>query len=134
MAKKKRKKKDTASESKLEFLIQKGKEFSEDLIKKATQWELSFKSKLESTSFSFVFQHPIVCNKKKLFIIDFYFPKQKLAIELDGAGHYTPDGIKSDKRRTGCLKREGITVLRIMNREVDNLTPKHIHDLVSLYD
>ena len=41
----KKKKRETTSEVKIDFLIQKGKEYAKDLVKKATQWELDFKSK-----------------------------------------------------------------------------------------
>lgn len=127
------KKKNTTTESKISFLIEKGKEFSLDLIKRATPWEKEFMKKLENTEIPFIFQYPVICAKHKLFIIDFYIPKYKLAIELDGQAHYTPSGIKYDKRRTGCLKREGIRVTRIMNKLVKEITPTHIKDLILSY-
>lgn len=130
----KRKKRKCSSDLRVEFLIEKGKEFSADLIKKATKWEIDFKKKLECTKIPFIFQFPIVCNKRNLFILDFYIPKYKLAIELDGAGHYTPEGMKSDKRRTACLKREGIRVARIMNMQVVEFTSEHIKELISFYE
>lgn len=124
----KRKKKPT--NDKIDFLTEKGKEFAKDLRKRATEWELEFLKKLEQIKVAFVFQYPVICNKKNLFILDFYLPKQKLAIELDGAHHYTPSGQKYDKRRTSCLKKEGIQVIRFMNRQVKDITPKHIEDLL----
>lgn len=126
-------KKKIIIDDKLDFLIQKGKEFSEDLKKKATKYELEFIKKLQPLSIVYIFQYPIICNKKNLFILDFYLPKYKLCIELDGSQHYTPPGQKADKRRTSLLKKEGIQVIRFMNRQVETITSKHIEDLLKSY-
>ncbi len=131
MGKKKRK---CNSDERVDFLTGKGKEFAKDLRKKATQWELDFLQKLEKVKIPFVFQYPVICNKKNLFILDFYLPKHKLAIELDGSQHYTPEGQKNDKRRTACLKKEGIQVIRFMNRQVAEVTVLHLTELLKLYE
>ena len=52
-------------------------------------------------------QHPI-----GPYILDFYCPGAKVAVEVDGAVHGTPDQIAHDERRTAWLNREGIAVLR----------------------
>ncbi len=52
------------------------------------------------------------------YILDFYCPSEKLAIELDGAGHYTEEGIKKDEIRTQFLNEVGIKVLRFENKLV----------------
>jgi very-short-patch-repair endonuclease len=52
------------------------------------------------------------------FILDFYCPSEKLAIELDGHYHYTPEGIEKDKKRDKYLEDIGIKVLRIENKLV----------------
>ncbi len=50
------------------------------------------------------------------YILDFYCPEIKLCIELDGAGHYTPDGIEYDRQRSAYLFREhSIRTLRFEN-------------------
>ena len=54
------------------------------------------------------------------FILDFYCAKAKLAIELDGSGHYEPVQIEKDTERTAKLKHYGIDVLRISNLDIDN--------------
>lgn len=129
---KKRKKKECHSE-RVAFLEMKGKEFAADLTKKATKWELAFKKKLEAINIGFIFQHPVICNKRNLFILDFYLPQINLAIELDGQGHYTPSGLKYDRRRTSCLKKEGISVLRFQNYFVEEITIAHLKELLDLY-
>ena len=50
------------------------------------------------------------------FILDFYCPEAKLAIELDGQPHYTIDGIISDDIKTEYLEETGIKVVRFENR------------------
>lgn len=56
------------------------------------------------------------------YIIDFYCPSEKLAIELDGDSHFTDDAIEYDRERTTYLNSLNIKVLRFLNTEVyDNL-------------
>lgn len=52
-------------------------------------------------------------------IMDFYCPSEKLAIELDGAPHFTEEGKISDQERDQILKSYGIQVLRFTNREIE---------------
>lgn len=56
-------------------------------------------------------QHPI-----GNYILDFYCPKAKLCIELDGKEHYTYQGAKEDEKRTQFLNKRGIRVIRFENR------------------
>lgn len=73
--------------------------------------------------YDFLRQHPLHWYKQKVFgnyILDFYCPKAKLAIEVDGSQHYTADGLKYDEHRTYFLKENGICVLRFMNSDIDN--------------
>ena len=50
------------------------------------------------------------------YILDFYCPKAKLCVELDGASHFTPYGLEADAARTEYLNQLGIRVLRFENR------------------
>ena len=52
------------------------------------------------------------------YIVDFYCPAEKLAIELDGEGHFTSERFLKDKERNAYLNEQGITVLRFENEEV----------------
>jgi very-short-patch-repair endonuclease len=52
------------------------------------------------------------------YVLDFYAPRWKLAVEVDGASHFTEDGQEYDRARTALLQRFGIEVLRFSNREV----------------
>ena len=53
------------------------------------------------------------------YILDFYCPRLRLCIELDGEQHYTVEGVDHDDNRTEWLWREkGIRVVRIENKDV----------------
>ena len=53
------------------------------------------------------------------YILDFYCPKVRLAVELDGSQHYEEGQKQYDEKRTEKLKKLGIFVLRFTNKEVD---------------
>ena len=49
------------------------------------------------------------------YIVDFYCPKVKVRIELDGMHHFTEEGLESDKNRDQFLDQQGIQIIRIEN-------------------
>ena len=56
------------------------------------------------------------------YILDFYCPSEKLAVELDGDSHFTDEAIEYDLQRTAYLNTLNIKVLRFLNTDVyDNL-------------
>jgi very-short-patch-repair endonuclease len=62
------------------------------------------------------------------YILDFYCPKFKLAIELDGAHHFSEEGIINDSERDEYLKSVGIKVLRFEN----DLIMKRLETVLSI--
>ena len=52
------------------------------------------------------------------YILDFYCPEKKLAVELDGGQHNQLDGREYDAARTNYLNLYGIEVVRFWNNEV----------------
>ena len=65
---------------------------------------------------------PVSVNRQKVFgkyILDFYCASVKTAIELDGSQHYETEGREKDMLRDAYLKKNGITVLRYSNRDVN---------------
>ena len=52
------------------------------------------------------------------FIADFYCPKLKLVIEVDGPYHLEPEAQARDKARTEVLEGYGLQVVRFSNEEV----------------
>ncbi len=54
------------------------------------------------------------------YIVDFYCPKFRLCVELDGDAHFTPQGDTADYDRTEFLALHGVKVLRFENCEIWN--------------
>ena len=52
------------------------------------------------------------------YILDFYCPSERLAIELDGDSHFTDEALKYDRERTAFLNSLNIRVLRFLNTDV----------------
>ena len=52
------------------------------------------------------------------FILDFYAPSIKLAIEIDGPTHLSEEAMKYDEVRTKYVERFGIRILRVTNVDV----------------
>ena len=53
------------------------------------------------------------------YIVDFYCAKARLAVELDGGGHYNTESQEKDNRRTVELEQLGIKELRFCNIDID---------------
>ena len=54
----------------------------------------------------------------KAFVVDFYCPEIKLALEIDGATHITREEIKYDKQRQEYIESLSIKFLRFDNIEI----------------
>lgn len=54
------------------------------------------------------------------YIIDFYCPERRLAIEIDGDSHYSAQAEIKDKKRDYFVEEHGITTLRFTNKEIIN--------------
>ncbi len=74
-------------------------------------WRLIKNSQLEKRKFRR--QHSV-----GNYILDFYCPSEKLAIELDGEFHFTPEGVEYDKKRTEYINNFNIKVVRFENKLV----------------
>lgn len=53
------------------------------------------------------------------YILDFYCPKQRLAIEIDGNQHLETDNLAYDQERTLYLESKSIKVIRYFNNEIN---------------
>jgi very-short-patch-repair endonuclease len=58
-------------------------------------------------------QHPI-----ERYVLDFYCPEARLAIEVDGFSHDGGDQAQRDEKRDAWLNSRGIQVLRIAAEDV----------------
>lgn len=54
------------------------------------------------------------------YVIDFYCPELKLAIEVDGDVHYFKDKMDSDARKNQRLADEGIKLIRLKNEDLED--------------
>lgn len=52
------------------------------------------------------------------FVVDFYCPKIKLAIEIDGDSHFVEGAEISDRERETIIESYGTIFLRFTNRDV----------------
>ena len=90
-------------------------EYARKLRKDMTPWE-------RKLWYCFLKTYPVRVQRQKPignYIVDFYCANAKLAIELDGGGHYEPEKIKEDAYRTESLKKHGVKVLRFCNKDID---------------
>ena len=69
------------------------------------------------------------------YVLDFYCPELRLAVELDGAAHDTPEAIHYDRERTAWLTEEfGIRVLRFRNEQVFETPDLVIEEIMRVAD
>jgi very-short-patch-repair endonuclease len=66
------------------------------------------------------------------YIMDFYCPKLKLAIELDGGQHNQVDKKKYDEGRAAFLKEYGVEVLRFWNHDIMRRTQSVLDKLMTI--
>ena len=88
---------------------------SKSLRKRATRQE-------KRLWYQFLSKYPVRFQRQKAinaYIVDFYCHAAKLVIELDGAQHYTDDGLEQDAQRDKTLALYGLKVLRFLNKDVD---------------
>ena len=65
--------------------------------------------------------YPVRFTRQKVigkYIVDFYCPQAKIAIELDGSQHYEPENTRKDSERTKFLEQFDLKMIRIPNSEV----------------
>ena len=72
--------------------------------------------------YDFLKTYPVPIHRQYSFgayIVDFYCHKAKLVMELDGSQHCEPGNMEYDRQRTAYLEKEGLYVMRISNRDVN---------------
>ncbi len=91
------------------------KELSKILRGKLTEAEqcLWTRIRLKHLGYAFYRQKPIGD-----YIVDFFCPKAKLVVEVDGGQHFTEETASNDRVRGEYMHSLGLTVLRFSNSEV----------------
>ena len=72
--------------------------------------------------YDFLRSYPVRFSRQKIlgkYIADFYCAEAKLVIELDGSQHYEEKYLVKDAERTDFLESYGLTVVRIINEEIN---------------
>lgn len=96
-----------------------------ELKRKATPAERHFKVTLRRLGIKNIFQKGFISGR--ICIVDFYIPKYKICVELDGGYHFTPEQQRRDYYRTEYLtKKRGLKVIRFTNEEAFNLTDEQV--------
>jgi len=96
----------------LKYLKEKRRELRNNLTPaEATMWRYLQNSKLDGRKFRR--QHSV-----GNYILDFYCPSEKLAIEVDGSSHDDYSAEIYDKERTDFLESKGIRMIRFDNIDV----------------
>ena len=89
---------------------------SQHLRNKMTPAEQFLWSKIRGKKFKkhwFYRQKPV-----GIYITDFYCPKAKLVIEVDGSQHLSSKNLEYDRARSEYMKSTGLCILRFTNAEV----------------
>jgi very-short-patch-repair endonuclease len=63
------------------------------------------------------------------YILDFYCPKARIGIELDGSIHTKNESVLYDKNREGVLQTSNVKVIRFWNDEVENDIEKVLSEI-----
>ena len=101
------------------------KELRKNMTKEERRlWYDFLKSFYQAYHIRFTKQKVIGC-----YIVDFYCPRAKLVIELDGSQHYEEEAERYDKERTRFLNQLGIEVLRYSNLDILTRFPDICRDI-----
>ena len=84
-----------------------------DLRNGATPQEVVLWSRLKHSQLGFKFRRQFSVGN---YVMDFYCPQKRLAIEIDGSQHIDSE---PDRKRTDFLNAQNIQVLRFWNNEID---------------
>ena len=93
------------------------KENRRKLRNNSTKAEIYLWAQLRNKKLGFRFLRQYGVGK---YVIDFYSPRLKLAIEVDGITHLTKEELEYDERRQSEIEQVGIQFIRFTNWEVYN--------------
>ncbi len=68
------------------------------------------------------------------YILDFYIPEVKIAIEIDGRQHGREENREADRERDLFLEEKGIKVLRYTNVQINELFSSVCKDIQKHYE
>lgn len=106
------------------------RDYRNELLNKSTSAEKSVCRILDMLGVKFIRQYKIK-TPCKTYYIDVFIPYLRLAIEVDGKYHYTDKQKRLDANRSSCIRKQGISIYRISNR--DAAYPKKVIQLIKRY-
>lgn len=77
------------------------------------EWKLWLELRGQQLGYKFRRQYGI-----GTFIVDFYCPRLRLAIEVDGDSHFESDAIEYDNKREKYLNDNHIQIVRFTNQDI----------------
>lgn len=98
-------------------------EYNKNLIPRAKELRKNATPQENELWYKFLRTYPFRFQRQKTigqFIVDFYCHEVKLALELDGSQHFTPEGHTYDEARTAAIETFGVTVLRFTKQDIDS--------------
>ena len=98
------------------------RKYNKDIVQIAKTLRKNMTKEEKHLWYDFLRTYPVRFYRQKVlgkYIADFYCAEAKLVIELDGSGHYTPDGKEYDEERTAFLEEYDLSVIRILNSEIN---------------
>ena len=97
--------------------------YDKSLVKNAQKLRKEMTKEEKHLWYDFLKKLPIQVKRQKNienYILDFYIPSLKIAIEIDGIQHTSEEGRIQDEKRDSILNSYGIRVLRFQNRDINN--------------
>ena len=89
-----------------------------ELRASANVYEREFAEFLIKSGVYFIHQAPFVFVPRTIYFCDFYLPKERIAVEIDGSYHGARSQAEKDMERDANFKSVGIRVVRVSNSEV----------------
>lgn len=106
---------------KLSYLPQSTKDWIEarmyELRSSANVYEHIIGELLIKKNVDFIHQAPFVFRPRTIYFCDFFLPKDRIVIEVDGIYHSGQSQLEKDKERDSHFKSIGIRVIRVHNEE-----------------
>jgi very-short-patch-repair endonuclease len=97
------------------FNLKTQKVLRKNLRQQGVTAEIVLWSKLRNKGLGYKFRRQFGIGK---YIVDFYCPKKKFVIEVDGATHSTDKEVINDKIRQNYLESLGLKVIRFTNNDI----------------
>lgn len=109
---------------KLSFLREGTREWMEtrmyELRDSANMYEHKMGELLIEKKIDFIHQAPFAFRPRTIYFCDFFLPKDRIVIEVDGIYHKSQTQLEKDRERDANFKSIGIRVIRVTNEETMN--------------